>query len=164
MVCADLFAHMEWADSLVWRAVLDANAASDETIREKLHHIHLTQRAFHIIWTGGELELPWKPFDDPAETIAWARSTYALLHAFVANPDEAARDRVIVFPWAAMLTEQFGREPAPVTLPDTFIQLPSHSTYHRGQVNMRLRELGNVPPLVDYIAWLWLGRPSPEWP
>ena len=37
----------------------------------------------------------------------------------------------------------------------------SHSTYHRGQVNARLREIGAEPPLVDYIAWLWFDRPAP---
>jgi uncharacterized damage-inducible protein DinB len=39
-----------------------------------------------------------------------------------------------------------------------------HSTYHRGQVNARLRELGIEPPLTDYIAWIWFGRPEAEWP
>jgi len=38
-----------------------------------------------------------------------------------------------------------------------------HSLYHRGQVNARLREVGGTPPLVDYIAWLWFGRPAAEW-
>jgi uncharacterized damage-inducible protein DinB len=157
----DLFAHMEWADARVWRAVVEADAFSDQTLREKLHHIHLTQRAFYVVWTGGVLELPWKPFDTAAETIAWARGNYAELLPYAANATEL--ERVIEFPWAARLVEAFGT-PAPVTLRDTFVQLPSHSTYHRGQVNMRLRELGSEPPLVDYIAWLWLGRPTPEWP
>jgi uncharacterized damage-inducible protein DinB len=43
------------------------------------------------------------------------------------------------------------------------IQVATHSTYHRGQVNARLREVGGEPPLVDYIAWIWFGRPAPEW-
>jgi uncharacterized damage-inducible protein DinB len=159
----DLFAHMEWADARVWRAVVEANATGDETLREKLHHIHLTQQGFFVIWNGGELNLPWKPFADHAETIAWARGNYAELLPYVANASEAELDRIIEFPWAAKLVGEF-ETPAPVTLRDTFVQLPSHSTYHRGQVNMRLRELGNEPPLVDYIAWLWLGRPKPAWP
>jgi hypothetical protein len=32
-----------------------------------------------------------------------------------------------------------------------------------GQVNVRLRELGCEPPLVDFIAWIWLGQPSADW-
>jgi uncharacterized damage-inducible protein DinB len=41
--------------------------------------------------------------------------------------------------------------------------MSSHSTYHRGQVNSILRQLGAEPPLTDFIAYLWLGRPDPDW-
>jgi uncharacterized damage-inducible protein DinB len=34
----------------------------------------------------------------------------------------------------------------------------------RAQVNTRLRELGATPPLVDFIAWAWFGKPAAEWP
>ncbi len=36
-------------------------------------------------------------------------------------------------------------------------------TGDRGQNATRLRELGGEPPLTDYIAWLWKGRPAPDW-
>lgn len=32
----------------------------------------------------------------------------------------------------------------------------NHSTYHRGQIAMRIRQLGDQPPSTDYIAWLRL--------
>ena len=38
-----------------------------------------------------------------------------------------------------------------------------HSTYHRGQINTRFRELGGEPAMVDFIAWVWLGKPKSEW-
>jgi uncharacterized damage-inducible protein DinB len=47
---------------------------------------------------------------------------------------------------------------------ETARQVAMHSMHHRGQVNARLRELGAEPPLVDYIAWIWRGRPEPMWP
>jgi uncharacterized damage-inducible protein DinB len=50
------------------------------------------------------------------------------------------------------------------TLGETMLQIASHSTHHRAQNNSQLRELGAKPPLVDYIAWLWSGRPDAEWP
>jgi uncharacterized damage-inducible protein DinB len=59
---------------------------------------------------------------------------------------------------------RFGREPVPTTMRETMLQVAMHSTYHRGQVNARLRELGAEPPLTDYIAWLWMGKPAAEWP
>ncbi|MGH9902557.1 MAG: DinB family protein, partial [Pyrinomonadaceae bacterium] len=60
--------------------------------------------------------------------------------------------------------ERIGRAPATTTAGETALQVVLHGTYHRGQVNARLKEVGGVPPLVDYIAWLWLGRPAAEWP
>ena len=48
------------------------------------------------------------------------------------------------------------------TLAETALQVAMHSTYHRGQVNARLRQIGGEPPLVDFIAWIWFGRPAPE--
>jgi len=49
------------------------------------------------------------------------------------------------------------------TLAETIFQVTSHSTYRRGQVNERFREVGGEPPLVDDIAWIWFGRPEPDW-
>jgi len=46
---------------------------------------------------------------------------------------------------------------------DSAMQVTSHSTHHRGQLNTRLRELGEEPPQFDYIAWVWFGRPTAEW-
>ena len=38
------------------------------------------------------------------------------------------------------------------------------SLSHRGQVSVRLRAVGSMPPLVDDMAWVRQGRPSAEWP
>ena len=73
-----------------------------------------------------------------------------------------ALERRIEFPWAEQLVERFG-SPESATLAETILQITSHTTYHRGQVNTRLRELGGEPRLVDFIAWIWLGKPTPEW-
>lgn len=34
--------------------------------------------------------------------------------------------------------------------------LVNHGSYHRGQLSMRIRQLGGQPPSTDYIAWLRL--------
>ena len=66
-------------------------------------------------------------------------------------------------PWVKSFEAQLGRTFSTPTLGETMFQVTSHSTYHRGQVNARLREIGGEPPLVDYIAWIWFGRPEPDW-
>jgi uncharacterized damage-inducible protein DinB len=67
-------------------------------------------------------------------------------------------------PWAGMVEQALGHPPGMTTMGETVLQVALHTLYHRGQVNMRLRELGGTPPLVDYIAWLWFGRPGASWP
>jgi uncharacterized damage-inducible protein DinB len=69
--------------------------------------------------------------------------------------------RPVVMPWAEEAARQRGMTPRRPTLAETVFQVTSHSTYHRGQVNARLRAVGGEPPLVDYIAWIWFGRPEP---
>jgi uncharacterized damage-inducible protein DinB len=63
-----------------------------------------------------------------------------------------------------MVEQSIVRKPESTTIGETILQVALHSIYHRGQVNARLRALGQEPPLVDYIAWIWLGRPDPKWP
>ena len=48
----------------------------------------------------------------------------------------------MILPWSSYFAKRAGFTAHPSTLGETLLQLPSHSTYHRGQVNTRLRELG----------------------
>jgi uncharacterized damage-inducible protein DinB len=122
----------------------------------------MVQHAFLSIWRG---EAPqWREFAQLDQVTAWAREYHDAAQSHLASVDDAALERTVVLPWAERLTARFGRTPAPTILRETMMQVPMHSIYHRGQVNMRLRELGAEPPLVDYIAWLWLGKPAAEWP
>ena len=61
------------------------------------------------------------------------------------------------------MIEQYFPSPPAVTLGDTAWQVFSHSTYHRGQMATRIRELGGEPPAVDYIYWAWTRRPAAAW-
>lgn len=158
-----LFEHMEWADALVWRAVLAAPA--DDTVREKLHHIHLTQHAFLSIWAGTEPKyMALSAFSDNESLIRWGRGAHDEIRNVIAKFGGSELERPLNLPWASRVVARLGIEPKPVTLHETLMQLPQHSTYHRGQVNMRLRQLGQEPPLTDFIAWVWFGKPEAEWP
>jgi uncharacterized damage-inducible protein DinB len=81
----------------------------------------------------------------------------------VSSFDDALLRRPIVTPGLQAYEQRMERSFARPTLAETILQVSSHSTYHRGQVNARLREVGGEPPLVDYIAWFWFGGPEPEW-
>lgn len=165
-IILQLFEHMEWADALVWRSVLSNSLAeNDSTIRERLLHIHVVQHGFLHVWREQALpELP-KPSDFPETTrlAAWGREYHQTAAAFVAALDEALLDGSLSIPWADQLAVRLARPPSPVTLGQTMLQVASHSSHHRGQINVRLRELGCEPPLIDFITWLWLGTPSANW-
>lgn len=161
-----LYAHMEWADALVWRRVLDAPAAAtDEKVRTLLYHIHMVQRAFVTIWRRGPRQFEeLSAFPDLPTLMPWGRDAHQQLKAHLDATDADTLAAELNMPWADRLVAVLGRTAAPTTLGETMLQVPMHTLYHRGQVNLRLRELGGEPPLVDYIAWIWMGKPGPEWP
>ena len=161
----ELFLHMEWADATVWRAALaHPPAARDTRLRDLLLHLHNVQRAFLHIWTKQPLDWPTtEDFPDIASVQRWSHPAYAASRQFLDALDPAALGVPLVMPWAAELAKSLGREPGEPTLGETIFQVTSHSTYHRGQVNARLRELGGEPPLVDFIAWVWFDKPAPLW-
>lgn len=158
----DLYRHMEWADAEVWRAVsASEQAITDQKLRELFYHLHLVQHAFLRAWRGESPEFP--SFDDAQSVINWGREYYAQVSAhFHKLTDEVLRE-TMQLPWAEIVTRELGRAPARITVGEAMLQVPLHSQYHRGQINARLRGVGGEPPRVDYIVWLWLERPEPDW-
>lgn len=159
-----LLTHMEWADSRIWNAVIATEAAQrDRTVMERLHHVHVVQRIYLQMWRGNSdpgREL--SSFADLAEVHGWARAYYRDLGAFVDALDPATLASHVEFPWADQLAEWFG-EARPATLKETVIQVAMHSSHHRGQLATMIRQLGAEPPLVDFIGWVWMGKPEPAW-
>jgi uncharacterized damage-inducible protein DinB len=166
-VLSDLIRHMQWADASVWRAVLAHDGArTDPRLRELLTHLHLVQRLFLLVWRGDALESPlkaFKEFDELAELQRRVVTYYPEVARFVETLEPASMTRGVVLPFVAQNEKQLGRTFGVPTLAETMFQVTSHSTYHRGQVNARLREVGGEPPLVDFIAWIWFGRPEADW-
>ncbi len=160
----DLYHHMEWADAAMWTAVLAAeNAATDEKLRDYLNHLHLVQRAFLHVWHGKPLTPPYPTFDNLPSLMEWGRSYYAEGFAYLAAVSNERLAAPLPLPWADMVEKQLGRPPESSTLGETMLQVTLHSLYHRGQVHARLKAIGGNPPLADYIAWIWMGRPAAAW-
>ena len=161
----DLYRHMEWADASVWAAVLDCDQGREDVkLRDSLYHLHVVQRAFLRTWRGEPRDAPYPRFEDAHALMHWARSYYGDALAYVEALTDATAREAMPVAWAQMVEQMLGRAPATTTLGETVLQVALHSLYHRGQVNARLREVGGTPPLVDYIAWVWFGRPAAAWP
>ena len=161
----DLLRHMEWADALVWKVVLaHESLGEDEALRGRLHHIHLVQRAFLDVWCGRPLDLAGGETFGPAALAAWARAYPVEAQRELAGLEASSLDRPVDLPWAARVAAGLGGRYVAPRLGETGLQVAMHSAHHRGQVTARIRELGVEPPLVDYIVWIWSGRPEPDWP
>ena len=161
----DLLRHMEWADAKVWSTVPDSTPA-DKRLLDLLLHIHTVQQAFLAVWTNTDVSVVFRnpeEFASLALLREWARPYYARAQDYISGLSAPELGVPVQMPWAAQLAERLGRPPGVTTVAETCFQVCSHSTYHRGQVNARLREIGAEPPLVDYIAWLWFDRPAPDW-
>jgi uncharacterized damage-inducible protein DinB len=155
----DLYSHQAWADAEHWRAFeAHPGALDDPALRERLHHLHLVQRAFLALAQG---ETPRRrkldEYAGMAELRDEARAYHAQVAAWLAGADDAGLARAITVPW-------FKDPPCTLPLHEALTQAVMHSHYHRAQNATRLRELGGAPPYTDYIVWLWRGRPAPNWP
>ena len=91
----------------------------------------------------------------PAELREWGRGNALTLIelARLTSDDELAEHLEI--PW-------FKEPPIVLSRGEALIQACLHSIHHRGQNATRLRELGGDPPTIDYIIWIWKGRPDPD--
>ena len=160
----ELFAYTAWADATVWTAIVhEAAASADGRIRDYLLHTHTVQGLFLAVWRGAPLPAPPKEPLELASLLALARNTHAQLASFLGGLDDVSLGQVIQLPWAGRFTELTGKVPI-LTMGETLLQVVNHSTYHRGQINSRLREVGGTPPMTDFIAWVGLGKPVVDWP
>ena len=164
-VLLDLYRHMEWADATVWKASLASSVTQgDEKLRDALYHLHLVQHAFMRIWRNEPLDNAFPQFTTMIPLMDWARLYYSGLFSFVQSWDDEKLLAPIRMPWTERVAKSLGRSPEITNIGETALQVALHSQYHRGQINARLRSVGAEPPLVDYIAWVWLARPTPSWP
>ena len=162
----DLFDHMQWADARVWGVALHHEAArNDAPLRDGLLHLHGVQRAFLDVWMNQPFVFRMN-YDDTSLEREYlsVRSYYEPARAFLASAEPQQLSRPLIVPWTKWAEQALGRPVADTSLGETILQVFMHSTHHRAQANTRLRALGAEPPLVDYIAWLWLGRPKSSWP
>lgn len=161
----DLYQHMQWADATVWVLVISSeNAQKDSKLQEYFYHLHVAQYAFLRAWRGEAREDPYPKFDNSKDLMLWGKAYYSDLFTHLKNVSEEDLLKEMILPWSTMVEKRLGMVPKGTNLSETMLQVAMHSQYHRGQINSRLREVGGDPPLVDYIAWVWLGRPSPNWP
>jgi uncharacterized damage-inducible protein DinB len=157
----ELVTHMEWADTQTWRALGSTPAAaSDDRLRWLCHHSHLVRLIYLQAWRGDPFQLTdLAAYSDLKSIEEWSRPYYAVVTAFAETVDESSFAEPVHFPWSEMIVEKFGKL-LPATLSESVFQVFTHTAYHRGQIATRIRELGGEPPAVDFIYWVWAGKPE----
>jgi uncharacterized damage-inducible protein DinB len=156
---------MQWADSIVWRFVLKTEGAEkDEKIKSKFFHIHMVQHAYLCLWEKLPLKLlDIAEFKNLQSICKWGNEFYEKVYIFLDKLDEKKLDSMLEIPWIKFFEAKIGKVPNSITIAESLLQVALHSSYHRGQVNARIRELGDEPPLVDYLFWILQNRPEAEW-
>jgi uncharacterized damage-inducible protein DinB len=158
-VLRDMYGHQAWADAALWNAI-DGNdrARADSVIHNRLHHIHLVQRAF--MWAvsdrSGEFVISKAEEFGFADLKSFARESHTAIDRFLTQASNSRFEETINMPW-------FKDPPLNLTVSEALTQCAMHSHWHRGQNAARLRELGGEPPPLDMILWIWKGRPAPSW-
>lgn len=162
---SEIFRHMSCADAAVWQSVLKTpGAGEDDRIRRLFYHLHATQHTFLSIWEDRLLEIPDPTsFSDLISIAKWGQGFHKEAIRFIGGVEENELSRVLGIPWSPMIEEKLGRKAGEVTLEEGMIQVALHSSHHRGQITARVRELGGEPPLIDFIAWLWIQKPGADW-
>lgn len=152
----DLLGHERWADEVMLAALAEvAGAWEDNVLRVKAHHIHAVQLFYSRLLAGKDLE--FDSLDDEPPSLDAHRASVATYHeqmaAWASTLAEEALEGEVLIP-----VEEVGNPRN--RLHESLTQIVMHNQYHRGQLAMRLRELGHTPPTTDYIVWVWRGRPA----
>lgn len=155
----ELYAHQDWADAEHWRSFEShPPALGDKTLKERLLHIHLVQNGF--LWVTGPRTSKFdlkklEDFKTMADLKRYGRRANADLQQALKNASTERLEEIIEVPWF--------NPPVKITVRQALTQAAMHSHYHRGQNATRLRELGGVPPMTDFIVWLGKGQPAAKW-
>jgi len=159
----NLFNQMMWADTEVWKKVLRLPATeNDERIKKLLYHLHQVQYAYFFLCDEHPPKIPKSEVFTNLKSIAlWGREYQEKMNLFLSS--EMTSEMVIEIPWSKFMERKIGKKIVPATFEEMMLQVASHSTYHRGQINTRFRELGGDPASVDFIVWVWLGKPEVNW-
>lgn len=156
----EMYSHQAWADAEHWKALEDFPASLDDSeIRTRQHHYHLTQHTF--LWLAEGSEKPFArttaaDFRSEADLKHYCRDFNTRACRFLDAAPESRMQEPIVIPWGPS-------PPYAITVELALTQAAMHSLHHRAQNAARLHLLGGVPANLDFISWLWQGRPAPDW-
>lgn len=138
--------HLFWADREIVGAVAGQSGSSPEAVREAAHVFGAEEIWLARIEGRQPRAVVWPEVGvgDLTELMETTHTTGRLLLARLVEED---LDRPVHY------TNSAGTE-FTSTVGDILVHVALHGQYHRGKVNLLLRQAGLEPAPVDYIAWL----------
>lgn len=137
------------ADALTPGQLLES-AEGAPSIREMLGHIIAAEWIWVRRWHGENPQAPpsWAKESSLADLRKHQDTLNEERAVFLERLSEEDLDRSIAYKTSS------GRACAD-SLGDLIRQMVNHSTYHRGQLAARMRQLGHIPPATDLLLFLW---------
>jgi uncharacterized damage-inducible protein DinB len=141
-----LFHHLAWADARLLQALENTASPPPEAIREYGHALGADE-----VWLARLLGRPpriavW-PDLTPAELPGVAAMIHAGYRQYLDALDDAALGRIVGYTNSAgaSFTNAAG---------DILLHVAMHAQYHRGKINLLLRQAGAEPAPTDFIAFV----------
>ena len=152
----DLVRHKVHANTALLKAIAEHQAAArDAELRTLLHHVILANRFWFSLMRGipfDSIEESRVP-DSLGEIVQLYRSTHTPELAWIAGIQNGELAKTIETPFIPGQT---------FSIEQALLQVCLHSHGHRAQCASRLRQLGGIPPSMDFIVWL-KDKPGPAW-
>ena len=151
----ELYQYNWWANTRVLHEIdglTEDEFAADlggsfSSISQTMNHILWVEWLFLKRWNGLSTEDILTPFNVKKEElrISW-EELQQQQHAYFQTLKESALDEHLQY------LDSRGQ---PVTVPlwQAIMQGINHSTFHRGQIVAKFRQLGKMPPLTDFIKY-----------
>lgn len=141
-----LVAHMRWADALVAEALLPAGDAAHSDAVRLFAHVASAEHLWYSRIIGRQTEFAVWPTLTATESRDLAAQNAELYDRLLSTATDGDMARIVPYTNSAGLhfESQLG---------DIVAHVASHGCYHRGQIALRIRESGQVPPYTDFIQY-----------
>jgi len=140
-----LWAHLDWADGVLLKALL-AGAAPDAAVREYAHILGAEE-----LWLARIEQRPSRTTVWPDLPLGQLETLAGMVQqgyrSFLAGLDGPALEGVVAYTNSAGLSFEN-------SIQDILLHVALHGQYHRGKVNLILRQAGHIPAPTDYIAYV----------
>lgn len=150
-----LFAHTAWADARLVEALSTQAGAPPEAVTE-LAHILGADEIWLARLEGRLARVPVWPIVTAVALQGLAAMVHEGYRSYLAALDDRGIGQIVWY------TNSAGKA-FENTIQDILLHVALHAQYHRGKVNLMLRQAGLEPAAADYIAFI-RGAPAATTP